>query len=73
MAKAIANSCYGFLSTSGLNYNAPEQASFITAKGRELLVMTIKWATGQELQYWLDIFNEKTKKKVTPRKKKEIV
>jgi len=61
MAKAIANSCYGFLSAGGLSYNAPAQGSFITAKGRELLGMTIEWATGKDTEYWLELFREKTK------------
>lgn len=61
MAKVIANSCYGFLSASGLNYNSPEQAAFITAKGRELLSFTIEWATGKTTDYWMDLFKEKTK------------
>lgn len=40
------NSAYGFLGASGLNFNCPEAADFITAKGREILLKGINWATG---------------------------
>jgi len=61
VAKVIANSCYGFLGASGLNYNAPKEAAFITTKGRELLQQTIEWATNKKTEYWLELFAEKTK------------
>lgn len=61
VAKVIANSCYGFLAANGLNYNSPQNAAFITAKARELLIFSIKWATGKEVDYWLNLFQEKTK------------
>jgi DNA polymerase elongation subunit (family B) len=46
--KGILNSFYGFFSASGLNFNSPECGSFITAKGREILEYTIKWASGKD-------------------------
>lgn len=61
VAKVVANSCYGFLSTQGLSYNSPKNAAFITAKGRELLMTSIEWATSRKTEYWLDVFKEKTK------------
>lgn len=61
VAKVIANSCYGFLGAKGLNYNSPTNAAFITEKGRELLKFSIKWATSKELDYWVTLFQEKTK------------
>lgn len=61
VAKTVANSCYGFLSANGLNYNSPKDAAFITAKARELLDFSIKWATSKETQYWMTLFEEKTK------------
>lgn len=60
-AKVVANSCYGFLSASGLNYNAPEQAAFITGKGRELLSFTIEFFTSRKTEDWINEFEEKTK------------
>jgi DNA polymerase elongation subunit (family B) len=42
--KIFINSCYGFLGTAGLNFNAPEKAAFITAKGREILTKAIDWS-----------------------------
>jgi DNA polymerase elongation subunit (family B) len=63
VAKTIANSCYGFLSASGLNFNSPKQAAFITAKGREFLSTTIKWATSKDVVYWKQLFEERTRNK----------
>ena len=42
------NSAYGFLGARGLNFNCPEAADFITAKGREILLQGINWATGMK-------------------------
>lgn len=61
VAKVIANSCYGFLAANGLNYNSPAKASFITEKARELLIFSITWATSKDLDYWIKLFEEKTK------------
>jgi len=46
--KGILNSFYGFFSAAGLNFNNPECGSFITARGREILEYTIKWASGKD-------------------------
>lgn len=45
-AKGILNSFYGSQGAPGLNFNSFDCAEFITAKGREILEYTIKWATG---------------------------
>ena len=42
--KIFINSCYGFLGTSGLLFNSPSGASFITETGREVLQTSIDWA-----------------------------
>lgn len=47
--KGLLNSFYGFLSAQGLAFNSPECAEFITAKGREILAYTIKWASGKDV------------------------
>lgn len=44
--KILANSLYGFMGASGLNFNFPEGAAFVTKTGREVLQKAIKWATG---------------------------
>lgn len=49
MKKIVINSIYGFLGSTGLNFNSPKLAAFITSKGREILQKAIKWATGSEL------------------------
>lgn len=48
-AKSILNSFYGFCGVAGLNFNSPDCAEFITAKGREILEYTISWASGRPL------------------------
>ena len=50
--KIAINSAYGFLGTAGLNFNAPDQAAFITKKGREILGIAIQWATGKDYETW---------------------
>lgn len=51
--KIFANSLYGFLSSSGTNFNHPEGAKFITEKGRELLKFSIDFITGKNYEkYW---------------------
>lgn len=42
--KILANSCYGFMGTQGLNFNFPEGAEFITRTGREILNKAIDWS-----------------------------
>jgi DNA polymerase I len=59
--KVFVNSSYGLLATNGLNFNSVNKASFITGKARELLTYSIEWATSKKLDYWLQLFEEKTK------------
>ena len=42
--KIFINSCYGFLGATGLNFNAPDLAAFITKTGTEILTAAIEWA-----------------------------
>lgn len=42
--KIFINSCYGFLGTTGLNFNSPVNAAFITSTGRNILNRSIEWA-----------------------------
>jgi DNA polymerase elongation subunit (family B) len=42
--KIVINSGYGFMGASGLNFNSPQNASFITRKGREILQTSVDWA-----------------------------
>lgn len=42
--KIIINSAYGFLGSSGLNYNSPKDAALVTRIGREILTTGINWA-----------------------------
>ena len=48
--KVAANSLYGFLSATGLNYNYPEGAAAITRRGRELLEKMVFWASGKTVE-----------------------
>lgn len=56
--KIGANSLYGFLGATGLNYNFPAGASLITRKGREILEKAILWATGKNSSYWKEFHSE---------------
>lgn len=42
--KILINSAYGFLGTTGLLFNSPSKAAFITRTGREILQRSIKWS-----------------------------
>lgn len=41
--KILINSAYGFLAANGLLFNSPQNAAFITRKGREILQKAIDW------------------------------
>jgi DNA polymerase I len=45
--KIVINSGYGFMGAEGLNFNSPENASFITRKGREILQTCIDWCNNK--------------------------
>lgn len=42
--KILINSAYGFMGAPGLAFNSPENAAFITRKGREILTKAIEWS-----------------------------
>ena len=44
--KVFINSAYGFMGTSGLNYNYEEGAAKVTCYGRDIVTRAIIWATG---------------------------
>lgn len=44
------NSMYGFLSTSGLNFNSPTLAPKVTEYGRDILIKAVQWATGKGMK-----------------------
>ena len=58
--KIFINSSYGFLGASGLNFNDPNGAAFVTEKGREILKTAIKWATSKDYETWKKEINEET-------------
>lgn len=51
--KVFVNSAYGFLGAEGLNFNFPDGAEFVTAKGREILDKAIQYATNKMTEYWI--------------------
>ena len=59
--KVVINSAYGLTNTNGLNFNSQEVASKITGETRELIDMALKWASGKDKHYWINLFEEKTK------------
>lgn len=46
--KIVINSAYGMMGATGLNFNSPKNAAFVTEKGREILQIGTKWACGRE-------------------------
>ncbi len=48
--KIFINSCYGFLGAKGLLFNSPNNAAFVTEKGREILNQAIAWAGDKNLR-----------------------
>lgn len=58
--KTFINSAYGTLSTNYLNYNSPDLAAKITYETRECIDFALKWASGKDKHYWIQIFKEKT-------------
>lgn len=61
-AKVFINSAYGLCSTPGLNYNCEAVGAKITRESRAIINMALKWASGQDSEYWFKIFREKTGK-----------
>lgn len=62
-SKIAINSAYGVTITEGLNYNSPELGEKITRETREVIDMALKWASGKDKNYWIDLFEEKTNAK----------
>lgn len=48
--KIFINSMYGFMGAQGLLFNSPENAAFVTRKGREILQKGILWACGASMK-----------------------
>lgn len=48
--KIFINSSFGFLTTTGLNFNDMNAGSSVTRYGREVLEKSILWATGKTYQ-----------------------
>lgn len=46
-SKIFINSGYGFLGATGLLFNSPKHAAFITKKGREILNQAMEWSKTQ--------------------------
>lgn len=59
-AKVFLNSSYGLCQTGGLNFNCPEIAKRITKESREIIDMSLRWASGQGKDYWMDLFKKTT-------------
>lgn len=60
--KTFINSAYGLCGTNGLHFNSPDIASFITSTGRDILTMSIEWASGKKLNDILNVVNDSEEK-----------
>lgn len=56
--KILINSAYGTCSTNGLNFNSPILASRITLETRNVIDMALKWSSGKDRTYWIELFKE---------------
>jgi DNA polymerase, archaea type len=48
--KIVINSAYGMMGATGLNFNSPFNAAFVTRKGREILQASIDWSAENGFQ-----------------------
>ena len=48
--KIIINSFYGFMGTTGLNFNSVEHAALVTKYGRKIITESIRWAKKKGFQ-----------------------
>lgn len=55
--KVFVNSAYGALGAPGLLFNNSHNAAEVTRYGRELLKVTIEWATSNKIEYYKDYYN----------------
>ena len=46
------NSAYGMLGATGLHFNSPSNAAFVTRMGREILEKAVVWASGKDVSFW---------------------
>lgn len=58
--KIFINSAFGVTNTPGLNFNSPALAAKITGETREVIKQCLQWASGKDLIYWKQLFEEKT-------------
>ncbi len=66
--KIVINSSFGLMNTGGCHFNNPKIASKITSESREVIDMSLRWASGKNAQYWFKQFHDKTKVKEEDRK-----
>lgn len=57
--KILINSSYGLNGVKGLNFNDFTVANSITGISRQLIKLTIDWATGKPLQHWMPTYDDK--------------
>lgn len=59
-SKIFINSAYGVTITNYLNFNSPEIGAKITEETRNIIDISLKWASGKDKDYWMKLFKEKT-------------
>ncbi len=63
VGKICINSSYGVTNTSGLNFNDAHIAQVITKETREVIDLSLRWASGNGYKYWIDKFYAKMETK----------
>lgn len=63
VSKIFINSAYGVMNTGGLNFNDADIARKITKETREVIDMSLRWASGKDYRYWINTFYDKMEEK----------
>ena len=56
VSKIFINSSYGVTNTNGLHFNNSEIAKKITGESRAVIDMALRWASGNNKDYWMEKF-----------------
>jgi DNA polymerase elongation subunit (family B) len=52
-SKVIINSAYGLMATPGLNFNCTWIARKITESTRQMIDMSLRWASGKDSEFYM--------------------
>lgn len=56
--KIVINSAYGLMNTPGLNFNNSDIANKITSSTRDMIELSLKWASNKDMEYYKQYLKE---------------